>query len=100
MSGSKKRDLQVEISKLEKKQAFHKQQAQKNAIRLKELLNQNRNNQLMAFGIGVELQYLTTGDDGREKIQEAYRKIYANDQRMLQRALDGFSRLDKQLTEK
>lgn len=100
MASGKNQDLQSEIAKLEKKQTFHRQQAQKSAIRLKELLNQSRNNHLMAFGIGIELKYLASGDELRLKLKNEYRTIYANDQRMLQRALDGFSRLDKQLSEK
>lgn len=100
MAGSKNQDLQSEIAKLEKKQAFHKQQAQKSASRLKKLLHQNRNNHLMAFGIGVELKYLAADDESRLKLKSEFREIYASDQRMLQRALDGFSRLDKQLAER
>lgn len=99
MTSRKKKDLQSEIAKLERKQAFHKQQAQKSASRLKELLNQNRNNHLMAFGIGIELKYLAGDNELRLKLKNEYREIYANDQRMLQRVLDGFSRLDKQLSE-
>lgn len=100
MASRKKQDLQSEIEKLEKKQTFHKQQAQKSAIRLKELLNQSRNNHLMAFGVGIEFKYLAGGEELRQKLKNEYCEIYANDQRMLQRALDGFSRLDKQLSEK
>lgn len=100
MVSRKKMNLQSEIEKLEKKQIFYRQQAQKSASRLKELLNQNRNNHLMAFGVGIELKYLAVGEDLRQKLKNEYREIYANDQRMLQRALDGFLRLDKQLSEK
>jgi len=97
MSERKKQGLQTEIERLEKKQAFHQQEAQKSAARLKEILNQNRNNHLMAFGIGVEQKYLSIDDSSKQKIKEEYREIYANDQRMLQRVLDGFDRLDKQI---
>lgn len=97
MKETKKQSLSSEIERLEKRQIFHQQQAQKSAARLKELLNQNRNNHLMAFGVGVELKYLVASEECRQKMKDEYCNLYADDQRMRQRAMDGFARLDKQL---
>lgn len=98
MGINKKIDISTEIEKLTKKKLFHQEQAQKNAVRLKKLLDQNRNNHLMAFGVGIELKYLHAKTDAdRLIIKEEFQEIFAGDDRMMQRAMDGLARLDKQI---
>lgn len=58
---------------------------------------QERNNQLMAFGIGLEMKYKSLPEAERAKIRGWFADL---DTRNKQRAEAGFSRLDSGLTRK
>lgn len=61
-----------------------------------QVARKERNNQLMAFGIGLEMKYRSLSLVERERIKAWFSGI---DERNKARALEGFARLDSSLRE-
>ena len=72
-----------------------KARLQKEEALLSKAKRKERNGQLIAWGVLIEETYKNTNEEGRKRIIESAKKHLKD--RNLQRALDGFTRLDEAL---